>query len=84
MASLNIVPLGGLGEIGKNMLSVEYGRNILIVDAGIMFPETGMPGVDYIIPDWDYLRDKKELARDRDYPRSPGSHRRAASLSARV
>jgi ribonuclease J len=45
-ASLNIVPLGGLGEIGKNMMSVEYGRNILIVDAGIMFPEAGMLGVD--------------------------------------
>jgi ribonuclease J len=63
MASLNIVPLGGLGEIGKNMMSVEYGRNILIVDAGIMFPEADMLGVDYIIPDWEYLRDKKDLVR---------------------
>jgi ribonuclease J len=62
-ASLNIVPLGGLGEVGKNMMSVEYGRNILIVDAGIMFPEADMPGVDYIIPDWEYLRDKKDLVR---------------------
>jgi ribonuclease J len=62
-ASLNIVPLGGLGEIGKNMMSVEYGRNILIVDAGIMFPEASMPGVDYIIPDWEYLRDKQDLVR---------------------
>jgi ribonuclease J len=62
-ASLNIVPLGGLGEIGKNMMSVEYGRNILIVDAGIMFPEADMLGVDYIIPDWEYLRDKKDLVR---------------------
>jgi ribonuclease J len=62
-ASLNIVPLGGLGEIGKNMMSVEYGRNILIVDAGIMFPEADMPGVDYIIPDWEYLRSKQDLVR---------------------
>ena len=62
-ASLNIVPLGGLGEIGKNMMSVEYGRNILIVDAGIMFPEADMPGIDYIIPDWDYLRGKKDRVR---------------------
>ena len=62
-ASLHIVPLGGLGEIGKNMMSVEYGRNILIIDAGIMFPEADMPGVDYIIPDWEYLRDKKDLLR---------------------
>jgi len=62
-ATLKIVPLGGLGEIGKNMMSVEYGRNILIVDAGIMFPEADMLGVDYIIPDWEYLRDKKDLVR---------------------
>ena len=63
MASVRIVPLGGLGEIGKNMMSIEYGRNILIVDAGIMFPEADMPGVDYIIPDWAYLRDKVDLVR---------------------
>ena len=62
-ATLKIVPLGGLGEIGKNMMSVEYGRNILVVDAGIMFPEADMLGVDYIIPDWEYLRDKKDLVR---------------------
>ena len=43
---LRIVPLGGLGEIGKNMMSIEYGRNILIVDAGIMFPESDMLGID--------------------------------------
>ena len=62
-ATLKIVPLGGLGEIGKNMMSIEYGRNILVVDAGIMFPEGDMLGVDYIIPDWEYLRDKKDLVR---------------------
>jgi ribonuclease J len=60
---LRIVPLGGLGEVGKNMLSIEYGRDILIVDAGIMFPESDMLGVDYIIPDWGYLRDKKNHVR---------------------
>ena len=63
MANLQIVPLGGLGEVGKNMMSIEYGRNILVVDAGIMFPESDMLGVDYIIPDWSYLRDKKEFVR---------------------
>ncbi|MDY6877043.1 MAG: ribonuclease J [Chloroflexota bacterium] len=57
---LRIVPLGGLGEVGKNMMSIEYGRNILIVDAGIMFPEADMLGIDCIIPDWEYLRDKKD------------------------
>ncbi len=57
---LRIIPIGGLGEIGKNMTVVEYGKNILIVDVGIMFPEFDMPGIDHIIPDWGYLDDKKE------------------------
>jgi len=60
---LKIMPLGGLGEVGKNMTIIEYGRNILVIDAGMMFPEADMLGVDYIIPDWDYLRDKKDLVR---------------------
>ena len=60
---LRIVPLGGLGEVGKNMISIEYGRNILVVDAGIMFPESDMLGIDYVIPDWSYLRSKKDLIR---------------------
>ncbi len=60
---LRIVPLGGLGEVGKNTMSIEYGRNILVVDAGIMFPESDMLGIDYIIPDWGYLRDKKDRVR---------------------
>ena len=62
-ADLRIVPLGGLGEVGKNMMCIEYGRNILIVDAGMMFPEADMLGIDYIIPDWSYLRDKKDQVR---------------------
>jgi len=60
---LRIVPLGGLGEVGKNMMSMEYGRNVLVVDVGMMFPESEMLGVDYILPDWEYLRDKKDLIR---------------------
>jgi len=60
---LRIMPLGGLGEVGKNMTIIEYGRNILVIDAGLMFPESDMLGVDYIIPDWDYLRDRKDLVR---------------------
>jgi ribonuclease J len=57
------MPLGGLGEVGKNMTLVEYGRNIIVIDAGMMFPESDMLGVDYIIPDWEYLRDKKDRLR---------------------
>ena len=60
---LRIIPLGGLGEVGKNMTAYEYGENILIVDTGIMFPENDMLGVDYIIPDFDYLRNKAHLVR---------------------
>mgnify|MGYP001822908476 CR=1 FL=1 len=57
------MPLGGLGEVGKNMTCIEYGRNILVVDAGMMFPESDMLGVDYIIPDWEHLRAKKDRLR---------------------
>jgi len=60
---LRIVPLGGLGEVGKNMMSIEYGDDILVIDVGMMFPQTGMLGIDYILPDWDYLRDKKDRVR---------------------
>ncbi len=57
---LRIVPLGGLGEVGKNMTVFEYGDEILIVDTGIMFPENDMLGIDYIIPDFQYLLDKRD------------------------
>src|SRR5574341_1356819 len=57
---LKIIPLGGLGEVGKNMTAYEFDHQILIVDAGIMFPENDMLGIDYIIPDYEYLRDKAD------------------------
>jgi ribonuclease J len=60
---LRLIPVGGLGEIGKNMLYVEYGNNALIVDAGLMFPENDMLGIDYIIPDFRSLLDKKHRVR---------------------
>jgi ribonuclease J len=60
---LRIVPLGGLGEVGKNMIAYEYGENIMIVYTGIMFPENDMLGIDYIIPDFNYLLDKHHLVR---------------------
>jgi ribonuclease J len=61
--NLRIVPLGGLGEVGKNMMTVEYGEDILVVDSGIMFPENDMLGIDYIIPDFQYLSDKAHRVR---------------------
>lgn len=60
---LRLIPIGGLGEIGKNMLYVEYGNNAIIVDAGLMFPENDMLGIDYIIPDFRSLIEKKEIVR---------------------
>ncbi len=61
---LRIVPLGGLGEIGKNMMVVEYGNQILLIDSGIMFPENDMLGIDYIIPDFHhYLQDRHQNVR---------------------
>lgn len=58
---LRIIPLGGLGEIGKNMTVFELGNDAIIVDSGIMFPTNDMHGVDYIIPDFNYLVERKDL-----------------------
>lgn len=60
---LRIIPIGGLGEVGKNMMVIEYGRNALVIDTGLMFPENDMLGIDYIIPDFSYLRDKADIVR---------------------
>lgn len=57
-STLRIIPLGGLGEVGKNMMVYEIGDESIIIDSGIMFPENDMLGVDYIIPDMQYLLDK--------------------------
>ncbi len=60
---LRIIPLGGLGEVGKNMMVLEVGDDILIIDAGIMFPENDMLGIDLVIPDFRYLMDKLSRVR---------------------
>ena len=54
-AKLKIIPLGGLGEIGKNLTVYEYGRDIIVVDCGMGFPDSDMYGVDVVIPDISYL-----------------------------
>lgn len=60
---LRILPLGGLGEIGKNMMVVEYDDDILVIDAGVLFPEVDMPGIDVVIPNMDYLADNADRVR---------------------
>lgn len=61
--SVKLIPLGGVGDVTKNMYVYETERDIVIVDCGVGFPDEGMPGVDLVIPDISYLRDKKQKIR---------------------
>src|SRR5579864_5355684 len=60
---LRIIPLGGVGSIGKNMTVVEYGRHMIIVDCGVMFPGADTPGVDFILPNFNYVLEHQEMLR---------------------
>lgn len=61
--TLKLIPLGGVGDVTKNMYVYEYGNDIIIVDCGVGFPDEAMPGVDLVIPDINYLKDKKDKIR---------------------
>jgi ribonuclease J len=56
--ALRVVPLGGLGEVGRNMAVLEFAGKLLIIDCGVLFPEDHQPGVDLILPDFDYIADR--------------------------
>lgn len=58
--SLKIIPLGGCEEVGRNMTVFEFGQDIVILDAGLQFPEEDMPGIDYVIPNTEYLKGKEK------------------------
>ncbi len=60
---LRIIPLGGLGEIGKNMTVFEYGRNMIVVDCGLMFPDDDMYGIDLVLPQFDYVVQNQDKLR---------------------
>jgi len=60
---LKIIPLGGLGEIGKNMTVIEYGRNQMIIDCGVMFPENDMYGIDLVLPQFDSVVENQDILR---------------------
>ena len=55
MSKIKIFGLGGLNEVGKNMYCFEHENEILIIDAGVLFPGDSLPGIDYVIPDFEYL-----------------------------
>ena len=61
--ALQVIPLGGLGEFGMNCLALRYGGDIIVVDAGMMFPEDELLGVDIVIPDFSYLTENREHVR---------------------
>ncbi|MEJ2599423.1 MAG: ribonuclease J [Anaerolineales bacterium] len=61
--NLKIIPLGGLGEIGKNMTVLEYGRNQIIVDCGVMFPESDMYGIDLVLPQFETILENQDILR---------------------
>ncbi len=59
-SKISIIPLGGLGEVGRNMTLIEYQKKILIIDTGVGFPQEDTPGIDFVIPDVSYLKKRKE------------------------
>ena len=60
---LKIIPLGGIGEIGKNMTVIEYDNDMIVIDCGLIFPDDDLPGIDLVIPDMTYIEENREKLR---------------------
>src|SRR5258708_32029731 len=60
---LQVIPLGGLGEFGMNIMALRYGDDIIVIDCGMMFPDAELPGVDIVTPDLTYLTENREHVR---------------------
>src|SRR5437868_7467209 len=60
---LQVIPLGGLGEFGMNSMAIRYGDDIIVIDAGMMFPDAELLGVDIVTPDFAYLEEHKSMVR---------------------
>ncbi|XLQ19918.1 MAG: ribonuclease J [Candidatus Moraniibacteriota bacterium] len=78
--TLRIIPIGGQEEVGRNMTVFEYGKDIVIVDMGMQFPEEDMPGIDYIVPNINYLKGKEQNIRGVIFTHGHLDHIGAASV----
>ena len=78
---MRIVPLGGLGEIGRNMTVYEVDGKLLIVDCGVLFPEDDQPGVDLILPDFSYIEDRLDDVVALVLTQRPGAQHPAQDLA---
>ena len=63
VSKLKVIPLGGLGEIGKNMTAFEFGNDIIVVDCGMGFPDEDMYGIELVLPDISYLKTNRDKVR---------------------
>ena len=79
---LKIIPLGGLDGIGKNMTVFECGDDMVLVDAGLMFPDDSQPGIDLVLPDYTYVLENEEKLRGIVVTHGPRGPHRFASVPA--
>src|SRR6266851_9298263 len=78
--TLRIIPLGGMEEVGRNMTVFEYNQDIVVLDMGLQFPEEDMPGIDYVIPNTEYLKGKEKNIRAAIFSHGHLDHIGAAAI----